>query len=669
MEMDFEKVENEDVPKCGIVGENGVIDCRCGELEERSKKAEAKCAELELDIQKKKSEYEALEAKLRALEVDKNAIQDELRVLKRKNDEIKECLGGVELEGGMKDSSGRERDTERTVDLTEENEEDKVVQLLIENEVLECEKKKAECEVQVWKEKFKALESRVLQLDRNLVLRSAEQPLMGGLRNVNCHDISESKEAIEGIRPTDGSHDGTGLDYVQNKAKVESLVDVGSTICRSPNKGMVDLQAAGTPFNDLPCKRDACIVEEKKGVCLEHEAKYGKQVRKQLTFEGEKSPGKKLAPSTPGGARRAPLGIIDISDSDDELDTSDIQLRTSHAKGIKKIRVLEDCILGGSLGSEKETISQNSVKQTHYDQNDEEDMDAHEENLLIFPTPKRKRAFNVVNSDTESDDDDNVPISKLKRMHLQEKVPEVVVSDLNDCSVAATISVGDNVMGIITPPRRRLVTLRKCEGKGGAKRNSSSQASEAKNHRGIPANEDVEDKDSDEAGSESEGESLGGFIVESSDVSHADDASIESQDVSDDNMDFDEILSKLQRNKDHKSEWEFEADMLAAFGKDIELCMKAVCALYRQQTSEEQVSKDTFYSNHRGFSKFHAVRGSTLAVFLTDGDPTGDVKKSVKELQEYDPKAVELCRTLATHYSKQLFEIYKNKEDPLFLSS
>lgn len=56
-----------------------------------------------------------------------------------------------------------------------------------------------------------------------------------------------------------------------------------------------------------------------------------------------------------------------------------------------------------------------------------------------------------------------------------------------------------------------------------------------------------------------------------------------------------------------------------------------------------------------------------LGDFLTEGDPEGDLKKSVEELQEHDPKAVELCRTLATHYSKQLFEIYQNKEDPFFL--
>lgn len=58
-----------------------------------------------------------------------------------------------------------------------------------------------------------------------------------------------------------------------------------------------------------------------------------------------------------------------------------------------------------------------------------------------------------------------------------------------------------------------------------------------------------------------------------------------------------------------------------------------------------------------------------MAEFLTDGDPQGDMNKSVEELQAYDPKGIELCRTLATRYSKQLFAIYKNKEDPFFSAS
>ena len=73
-----------------------------------------------------------------------------------------------------------------------------------------------------------------------------------------------------------------------------------------------------------------------------------------MSFEEERSPCKKLAPSTPSGARPASLGIVDISDCDSEVDTSHIQLGTPHAKIIRKVRFLEDCILGGCVGSEKE---------------------------------------------------------------------------------------------------------------------------------------------------------------------------------------------------------------------------------------------------------------------------------------------------------------------------
>jgi hypothetical protein len=241
MDMDVEEVEHTEVPKCEcvVVCKKDLVGCGCSKLEERSKKAEARCVELELDIQRKKCEYEVLETKFKALEVDKLEIEDELKVLKRENDELKKCVSGVE--GERKVSSGRERHMERIVDLTEENgAEDDIVQLLIENKVLQCEKRRAESEVEVWKEKFKELSSRDLVLNENSLLRCVEWPLIG-----------EKKEAIQGIRTRDGSHDGTNFDYVQNKAKIETMVEVGSTICQSPGKGIGELQAAGTKLQDL----------------------------------------------------------------------------------------------------------------------------------------------------------------------------------------------------------------------------------------------------------------------------------------------------------------------------------------------------------------------------------------------------------------------------------
>lgn len=54
-----------------------------------------------------------------------------------------------------------------------------------------------------------------------------------------------------------------------------------------------------------------------------------------------------------------------------------------------------------------------------------------------------------------------------------------------------------------------------------------------------------------------------------------------------------------------------------------------------------------------------------MAEFLTGGSGL-ELRKSVEELKQHSSKGIELCRELAKHYSKQLFAIYTNKEDPFF---
>ncbi|XP_026421270.1 uncharacterized protein LOC113317363 isoform X2 [Papaver somniferum] len=49
------------------------------------------------------------------------------------------------------------------------------------------------------------------------------------------------------------------------------------------------------------------------------------------------------------------------------------------------------------------------------------------------------------------------------------------------------------------------------------------------------------------------------------------------------------------KNKDREIKWKFEADMLSSFEEDPELCMKAVCALYRQQISEDEISANGLF--------------------------------------------------------------------------
>lgn len=333
-------------------------------------------------------------------------------------------------------------------------------------------------------------------------------------------------------------------------------------------------------------------------------------------------------------------------------------------------------------------LSDNSLKGSLYDGNNE---DSDSGSGVQFTTiPKRKQTQNVVTSESESSDDDDIPISKLKRMKFLKSSHDQDKGDLNALMTAT--SLNDKVIGTVTP-RRRLrkgviksqkdkkpscgpsedkyeqsiptseevnddeleeISLDK-EGSSsdfidddsdvsdhggtsselqdlpdgevesdshyvsdGQEDGKSCGPSEDKHGQSIPTNKENDDDDdeSKEGSSASEEGSLDGFIVHDSvdasskphdDASHGEVES-KSQDASDDNLKFSEILSQIQRKKDQKRKWEFEGDMLAAFGKDPKLCMKAVCTLYRQQTCEEQGNMQSQFYNGRGFSRYDAFR-------------------------------------------------------------
>lgn len=59
-------------------------------------------------------------------------------------------------------------------------------------------------------------------------------------------------------------------------------------------------------------------------------------------------------------------------------------------------------------------------------------------------------------------------------------------------------------------------------------------------------------------------------------------------------------------------------------------------------------------------------RGSNYAEFLIDGDESGQLKKSARALETRFPGALKICQGIASHHSKQLFEIYSNNEDPFW---
>ncbi|KAK4400929.1 hypothetical protein Sango_1199000 [Sesamum angolense] len=126
---------------------------------------------------------------------------------------------------------------------------------------------------------------------------------------------------------------------------------------------------------------------------------------------------------------------------------------------------------------------------------------------------------------------------------------------------------------------------------------------------------------------------------------------------------MDELIANLESEKLTKK-WMFEADMLRAFQEDVELCMNAVCALYRQQFFTGKSAHGS--SKHGVFSHIDSISGRALAEYLIDGDPELRLKKSVSDVKEERPDVLSKCRKLATIYIEKLFKIYCNREDPFF---
>ncbi|XP_073130830.1 uncharacterized protein [Henckelia pumila] len=624
-------MDSEDLVNDGVSVKGDCRECRrCLEMENEITKVNQKNQLLELEIEAKKNVIEQLEGKLGFMELKRLKFEDEVNVLKQSNEDLE-----MSIRNGERGATDKENGV---VDLTlADDEEDKITKLVIENSVLECEKKKAECEIDGWKVKCEELEIQVLELQKRLLSEMSKKGL-------ELPDVDSAR--LKGktvLNPVPASQ-------VQNSDEYKSTEDDNVTV---------------TPPGDMPSKKYTRADEIKDSPQREFNVTYGRRVRKCLSFTEDKSASKSFSPSTPGG--RPHVIDIDISDSDDNLDAPDIQLQDLDLTGRKGSFNSTDDGLGNAMYENKLT-SKARCTSVLEQQGCEEEVACYNGSKHYLLTPKRRRVSKVVTSDSESDD--NIPIGRLASKNQRS---HVLNSSLSSNSASDTESQ-DKIDERITK-QLNFAEM-------GASRKRTYKGIDSNNIVGTLKNESDEDEMKlDDLGSEdemklddigSEGESLDGFIVNSSNDSDCDvsaeDTSGESEDSLDSVMDYKEIMSGLRRESKHKMKWEFEADMLADFGKNPEICMKAVCALYRQQTSEEKSCKATINLNRRGFSQCDAHRGSALAEFLTDGEPQSDVKKSVEELLEFNPKGDELCRELAKHYSKQLFAIYHNGEDPFFKS-
>ncbi|KAL8232106.1 hypothetical protein R6Q57_001884 [Mikania cordata] len=269
---------------------------------------------------------------------------------------------------------------------------------------------------------------------------------------------------------------------------------------------------------------------------------------------------------------------------------------------------------------------------------DEDHMDGFQFHSSHARNAKRKRAPKIIiTSDDEHSYDDSDPICTPKTQHSS------WVETTSNEEVKENASKG------------YLTRLRRLEP---IKNQDKSIFDLAKI---VGSSEDDEQNDGGDE-SESESVSLGGFIVDSESGNSTD----ESEDALNE---YKVTMEKIGRKKISNFKWDLEGEMLSDFAKDPLLCMRSVCALYRQQTADEKACKETIHQNERGFNQPDAPRASKLAEFLIDGDCNDDLKKKVEELREYDSNGIELCMSLAAKYSKQLFRIYQNKEDPYFIPS
>lgn len=406
------------------------------------------------------------------------------------------------------------------------------------NRALEIEKQEIETELLDTRRKNGELMERIAQLENWKINCSGRNTELDALKFVDLTEEDTVFQLMIENKALECEKQKAERDAEIWKAKLEELV---LWVSQRDEKVLEELFKS-SDISGLSLRKE--IMDLRRKLCGEIAFNLGRQVRKQLVFETDDGPAttRKMAPPTPGVAKPVPMATINIVDSDDDVEINGAHL-PSHTR-------IQNWVNSKSSGSTKDVSS--------------------------VLTPKRKRASRVVSSDGDSGDDD-VPISRLKKLHVGELSNNGVVS-------------------------------------GGTK-----------NSRVISTAVDVDEDDdpeSEDVKSDSEGESLDGFIVsdgddastDSQDVSCGeleDDSDSESEDLSNSEMDFEKVISMVRRRRDCKpSEWKFEGDMLAAFGKDPELCMKAVCALYRQQTADERVSKETFYSNGRGFSKFDAPRYS-----------------------------------------------------------
>lgn len=94
-------------------------------------------------------------------------------------------------------------------------------------------------------------------------------------------------------------------------------------------------------------------------------------------------------------------------------------------------------------------------------------------------------------------------------------------------------------------------------------------------------------------------------------------------------------------------------------------CMRAICAVFRNQTGYEKGCAATVNKNGLGFRANHAKAGTLLALEMTSGNHDGVMRQVVDGFMTYRGQSVPkiiVCREISKYYVEQLTSIANKME-------
>ncbi|KAM3348158.1 hypothetical protein ACQJBY_021836 [Aegilops geniculata] len=396
-----------------------------------------------------------------------------------------------------------------------------------------------------------------------------------------------------------------------------------------------------------------------EGVAMNHSGKKGPTFgRLEEGLSGNKQKSADIA----GG--HVMNDVIEVSDGEEEGMAVDVNNGESGEEGVPPVLTPSKCavrVVTGKRGVADEIKdSDGGGGRDHGSVCCDGNVILDDDDVLITPRGKKHAAARVISDSESEDEDEKVGVRSSRKRALRgvsdsesedgsegvRVVNQKPVSPLVTTGVESEDDDGElyQMEGRSTPATRRLARLTKGQSKRMRPTRRELEFIEPKNHE-----ESEDDSEEDD--------NMENFIVDDSDCSENSADSVEESSAgpeeSDNEETYKELMDRIRGKRNAKNkDWKIEPEMLSAFDEYPELRLKAVCALYRKQTQEEQAGKFTIMHNKKGFNQIDARRGSHIAQFLLDGDAAGPLKKTAQDLENYDRYGFTLLEAVVCNISE-----------------